>query len=294
MSKVLIKSVTPFGDVISMTPYINKFCEDNPNDDIYFEVAQELIQFLEPSYPKIHFIDYKHDTNLFFFDKIIQLTYYRNAPLQQQFAQQLGYKYAPYIKPILTPPNKEKPIKSKYVCIGIHSTSQAKYWNHPLGKRVQFKSPYWNELCILLRKEGIVPIVIEKDRQFGKMPHFNGLPDRGHNVFGLSLEESINYVNHCEFYIGISSGMSWIAHSLGKKVAMISNFTEDWNEFDINSPDYIRITNKNVCHGCWNKYEFDIHDWYWCPVHKGTDRQFECHTSITPNEVFNQIKTWII
>ena len=33
---------------------------------------------------------------------------------------------------------------------------------------------------------------------------------------------------------------------------MIANFTEDWNEFDLNLPDYKRITNKNVCHGCWN------------------------------------------
>lgn len=293
MNKVLIKSVIPYGDIISMTPYIDKYAHDNPNDEIYFEVPNELIQFLKPSYPKVFFIDRLHDTNLRFFDKFIKLGYNRNAPMQQQFAEQLGYKYAPYIKPKLTPPNLPKPLKSKYVCIGIHSTSQSKYWNHPIGKRAQFKSPYWNELCMMLRKEGIVPVVVEKNELFGKNPHLNGLPDRSHKVYGLPLHESVNYINHCEFYIGISSGMSWIAHSLDKKVAMISNFTEDWNEFDINSDNYIRITNKNVCHGCWNKYEFNPSDWYWCPIHKGTNRQFECHTAITPNEVFEKLKTWI-
>ena len=83
---------------------------------------------------------------------------------------------------------------------------------------------------------------------------------------------------------------------MNKKVAMIANFTEDWNEFDLSCDDYKRITNKSVCHGCWNKinidYKFDPSDWYWCPKHKGTPRQFECHTSITPSMVFDEIKDW--
>ena len=91
--------------------------------------------------------------------------------------------------------------------------------------------------------------------------------------------------------------MAWLAHALGKKVAMISNFSEDWTEFDLSSEDYVRITNKSVCHGCWNKinvdYTFNTSDWYWCPLHKDTDRQFECHTSITTNDVIDKIKHWI-
>mgnify|MGYP003350300716 FL=1 len=78
---------------------------------------------------------------------------------------------------------------------------------------------------------------------------------------------------------------------------MISNFTEDWNEFDINTDDYIRITNKSVCHGCWNlinkEYTFDAQDWYWCPKHRNTEREFECHKSITPEMVMEQIKPFL-
>ena len=37
-------------------------------------------------------------------------------------------------------------------------------------------------------------------------------------------------------------------------------------------------------------YKFDKGDWDWCPVHKGTKRQFECHTSITAKMVVDQIK----
>ena len=78
---------------------------------------------------------------------------------------------------------------------------------------------------------------------------------------------------------------------------MISNFTEDWHEIPVNHANYKRITNKSVCHGCFNKvgidHKFDFKDWYWCPKHKDTPRQFECHTSITPNMVMEQINDWL-
>ena len=63
---------------------------------------------------------------------------------------------------------------------------------------------------------------------------------------------------------------------------MISNFTDSDHEFSC-----IRITKTDVCHGCWNKaeYRFDAGDWDWCPEHKGTDRQFECHQKISASQV---------
>ena len=41
------------------------------------------------------------------------------------------------------------------------------------------------------------------------------------------------------------------------------------------------------------EHKFDPSDWYWCPLHKDTERQFECHTSITPQMVYDEIKNWI-
>ena len=68
---------------------------------------------------------------------------------------------------------------------------------------------------------------------------------------------------------------------------MISNFTKDDHEFTSNC---IRITNTDVCHGCWNEkgIVFDRGDWLWCK-HKNTARHFECHTSITANMVIKEI-----
>ena len=295
MKKVLvsIKSLS-IGDTVAAIPYINKFQETNFTSIIYVSISDWLIPYFETIYPDLKFIG-KNSNEVF--DKTLFLDYNFNKSIQQGYAEQLGFINTPYIRPNILIPNMERPIKNKYVTIGVHSTSQLKYWNHPKGKKVQPESPYWNELCGMIRKEGYTPVVVEQDEIFGWAPYKNGLPNKANKKFGQSFLESMNLIYHSEFYIGLSSGMSWVAHAMGKPVAMIANFTEDWNEFDLSTPDYIRITNKNVCHGCWNlinkEFKFDTDDWYWCPKHQNTNRQFECHTSITPEHVFSEIKKWI-
>jgi autotransporter strand-loop-strand O-heptosyltransferase len=105
----------------------------------------------------------------------------------------------------------------------------------------------------------------------------------------MDLSEISNYIYHSEFFIGISSGLSWVAHALGKKVIMVSGVTSEDNEFE---EDTIRVMNKKVCHGCINSSEikFDVNDWLWCPLHKNTERQFECTKQITPDDVLEAVK----
>jgi hypothetical protein len=40
-------------------------------------------------------------------------------------------------------------------------------------------------------------------------------------------------------------------------------------------------------------FKFDKGDWNWCPEHKGTERQHECHKLITSEMVINQIQDLI-
>lgn len=292
MKTILIQiNSNSLGDTISIMPCVEYYLSNN-NDNVLVKSNPIYNSLFRESYPNIKF--FEDGMN---YDKKIELNYNFNLPLQTGFAQQLGYFDWKYIRPKVDFVEKERPIKGKYVTMGLHSTSQLKYWNHPSGKISQPFSPNWNDLCGLLRKKGLTPVIIEKDEMFGIEPYRNGLPTKANKKFGLSFSESMNYIYHSEFFIGISSGMSWVAHAMGKPVAMISNFTEDWNEFDLSTPDYIRITNKSVCHGCWNKinkeHKFDPSDWYWCPLHKDSERQFECHTSITPQMVFDKIKDWI-
>ena len=295
MSKILLNVISQsIGDNVSVVPYASKFADINPNDEIFLSISENLIDFFEDIYKNIKFI--KKDSNLVF-DKVLDLQYNFNESVQGGYAKQMGFMSPEYIRPEIKFKVKERTIKNKYITIGIHSTSQLKYWNHPSGRKNQELSIYWNELCSMIRKSGYTPVIVEAYELFGIPPFRNGMPRKANKKFGQSFLESMNLIYHSEFYIGLSSGMSWIAHAMGKKVAMIANFTEDWNEFDLSLDDYIRITNKNVCHGCWNligkDFDFDTQDWYWCPKHKDTVREFECHKSITPEVVFNEIKKWI-
>ena len=281
------------GDTIASTPYVSEY-QKKHNVNVIFNINDPNIFLLDESYKNIQFVG---RNDVVEYDEKISIDYVFNKSIQGGYAEQLGFENPPYIRPVVSIPEFQRPIKNKYITIGIHSTSQLKYWNHPKGKRVQPESPYWNELCGMIRKEGYTPVVVEQYDTFGNAPYRNGLPNKSNKKFGQSLLDSMNLIYHSEFYIGLSSGMAWIAHAMGKPVAIIANFTEEWNEFDLSTSDYIKITNKNVCHGCWNKinvdHTFDKDDWYWCPKHKGTERQFECHTSITPEMVLENIKHWL-
>lgn len=292
MRKVLINILSnSLGDTIISIPYINKYKIDQ-NCDLYVKVNPKFQFLFKNSYPDLKFVD-----SIEGFEEIIPIDYKFTTNIQEGFALDLGYRNWEYIQPKLNIPIKERPIKGKYVVISVHSTSQLKYWNHPKGKSVQGIPPYWTELCGMLRKKGFTPVVVEWDELFGWAPHWNGLPKKSNNKTRVPLDETVNYIQHAEFFIGLSSGLTWLAHALGTKVVMISNFTEDWHEIPINHTDYKRITNKSVCHGCFNKvgidHKFDFKDWYWCPKHKDTPRQFECHTSITPDMVIEQINDWL-
>lgn len=279
------------GDTIASMPCVDHFRNVN-NFNVIYKINSEYEFLFKNSYPEI--IWYNPELP---YDKKITISYDFINPIQTGFAKQLGFFEWKYVKPKIDFTPDERPIKNKYTSIGIHSTSQLKYWNYEGSRNHQLMSPNWNELCTSLRKKGITPVVVDKYELFGSSPNYNGIPKNSNKKIGLPLQEVMNIIYHSDFYIGPSSGLIWIAHALNKKIAMIANFTEEWNEMDLNDPNYIRITNTSVCHGCWNRvgkeHKFDPEDWYWCPHHKGTEREFECHKSIKPDMVLEKIKMWI-
>jgi autotransporter strand-loop-strand O-heptosyltransferase len=281
------------GDTIASTPYVSEY-QKKHNVNVIFNINDPYIFLLNECYENIQFVG---RNDVIEYDEKIDIDYVFNKSIQGGYAEQLGFDNPPYVRPVVSIPELLRPIKNKYIALGVHSTCQIKYWNHPNGLTSQGDSTNWNELSSILRKRGYTPVTVEKDELYGLSPFYNGVPSKSNKQIGKTLLDAVNIINHSEFYIGLSSGMSWVAHALGKKVVMISNFTEDWNEFDLSLDDYIRITNKSVCHGCWNKvnveHTFNKNDWYWCPLHKDTERQFECHKSITVNDVMEKIENWL-
>lgn len=158
-------------------------------------------------------------------------------------------------------------MKKKTVCIATQSTSQCKYWNNPNG---------WIKTVDYLKSLGYDVICIDRNSAFGINSHMNFIPPNCIDKTGnLPLQDRINDLQNCEFFIGLGSGLSWLAWACNKPVILISGFSDPKSEFY--TP--YRVHNKNVCNSCWNdtSVRFDPSNWMWCPRNKN----FECSREIT-------------
>ena len=278
--KVLIRFQSKsLGDSIAWIPYVEEFRKLH-NCDIYcsthlnglYSKEYQDVKFILPGQtPENTFAIY----DIGWFDPYENMNPqdYKLIPLQQTITDILGLKY----KEIITKISKnetEMPLDNKYVCIGEFSTANAKHWHYPYINSREG----WQELVDWLNSIGYKVMVISKQHT-----HLKNVIDRTGN---FPLNYRILELTHCDFYIGIGSGLSWLAWALGKKVVMISGFSDPICEFKEGN---IRVTNTEVCNGCFNKYKFDRGDWNWCPVHKNTERQFECTKTITPKMVIDKI-----
>jgi len=199
---------------------------------------------------------------------------YKKIPLQQTATDILGLEFKEII-PKITIREGKRPIEEKYVCIAQYSTANAKHWHYPY-KNSQLG---WQMLVDWLNAQGYKVMVISKQD--------STLQNVINKTGNFPIEHRINQIKYCEFFIGIGSGLSWLAWVLGKKVIMISGFSSTICEFKSNN---IRIQNNSVCNSCFNRHEFNKGDWNWCPDHKNTERQFECTINITPEMVIDEIK----
>jgi len=280
-STLILLGSKALGDTISFLPYVEKYAQEN---NIKCSVNVKLPFLYKDMYPTIDFVndDYKI-TN---YSDIIRCDYMFNMPLQLGFAKQLNLTKYGKIRPRIINSHKERPIDKKYICFSTHSTSQLKNWNNNNG---------WKNLCDMLKKYDYIPVCIDQHYSFGIEGHWNEIPDNCINKTGMDIMDIINYIEHCDFFIGLSSGLTWVAHALNKKCVLISGVTTEDNEFE---EDVIRIHKKDVCNSCFNnpqKYIFDPGNWMWCPEHENTNRSFECTKRISANYIINEIKknNWI-
>lgn len=254
------------GDSIAWIPYIEEFRKTH-NCHVIVSTYKNFL--FEKSYPELEFV--KPGTgveNIFamytigwFYDANKEPVLPNIIPLQRAASNILGLPYKEIIPKIDFTP-KSNPMKNKFVTIATNSTAGCKFWT----------KEGWQELINYLTEKGYSVINVSKEENPFK--NCTQIKDK-------SMENTMNYIHHSDFFIGLSSGLSWLAWAMNKKVVMISNFTEPNHEFEC-----FRITKTNVCNGCWNspKYKFDK-SWNWCPIHSGTDRMFECQKSILGSEV---------
>ena len=264
-------TTSSLGDTVASIGQVDKY-QKLTNHTVHFIINAKYVDLFKPVYPNINFDEPVR------YDELKVLRVNLDQPLEKYASDLLGLPFEETCAKVTTV-IKDRPIKEKYFTISIQSTHQGRYWNAKKG---------WNILLNLLKQRyGLTAVCVDMYNSYGTKDCYNTIPSGAIDKTGISLLESTHYMNHAEFHIGTSNGLSWLAHAVGKKVVLITNVTKKWCEFTTN---VIRIDNESVCHGCLNEKPFDKYDWNWCPNHKNTKRMFECTTSISPHDVFEKIK----
>ncbi len=269
------------GDTLAWLPQIITFGEERRcnlivstfwNDEFRSQYPQ--IEFVEPG-SVVHGIYAMYSIGWFFegdkYNPSMCPSDFTKGPLGKTAADILGIEYKQK-RALLKPVDYTK---TKRVGLGIHSTAQTKYWNNPTG---------WQELTNFLIKMGYEVMVMSNEGN-GYMGNY--YPDGVSVLPSGDFQTLKSTILSCEFFVGIGSGLSWLAWTLGIKTVLISGFSTPISEFE--GDDVIRIFNPDKCNGCYNRYKFNPGDWNWCPDHKGTERQFECTKSISGRHVIAKI-----
>lgn len=284
--------VGTLGDSIAWFPYADAF-QKKHNCELTCVLSDAARSMFGSEYPNIRFTSLSeaeaeqesfyatYRLGLFFDDWNCthQPVDFRYVGLHKTAAHILG------VDPVETPPriklsSKKRSIPEPYVCIAVQSSTQCKYWNNPHG---------WAEIVKWLKDSGYRVLCIDKEPRHGHGLNWNYIPHGSEDFTGsLPLPERAALLKQADFFVGLSSGLAWLAWAVGTPVVMISGFTHPNNEFY--TP--YRVFNHHACNSCWNdpKIMFDHFDFMWCPRHKGTDRQFECTRLITVDQVKAKIR----
>ncbi|EKM0365200.1 autotransporter strand-loop-strand O-heptosyltransferase [Cronobacter turicensis] len=284
------------GDLVGWVPYAERF-RQTYGCQVECTMAQPIIDLFAPVYPELQFYAPERwasqrthreppyatwRVGLFFQGDLDKQPFdFRAVGLHRTAGHILGVDPSEIVPDLRV--NSPRQIAEPYVCIATQSTSQAKFWNNGSG---------WHEVIDFLKTQGYRVLCIDKERVVGRGYVWNKIPHGVEDFTGnLPLRDRVALLEHAEFFIGLGSGLSWLAWGCRIPVVLISGFSLPASEF------YTpwRVINTHVCNGCWDdvRLNFDHQDYFWCPRHKGTDRQYECTRFITGKQVIGHLRRLI-
>jgi autotransporter strand-loop-strand O-heptosyltransferase len=286
--------VGTLGDAIAWFSFACRFGAAHPGVRVACAMSPLIIALFQDAYPEIRFVAFDDFTlqklnqevyatyylGLFFNDAACewQPTDFRHVGLHRTAAHILGLDPAES-PPRMRLPDESRPIVERYVLVGAQATSAAKMWNNPNG---------WREIVAQLKRRGYRVICIDQKPVHGQGIFWNHIPYGSEDMTGdVPLVERARWLRHADLFVGLASGLSWLAWAAGCPIVLISGFSQPNTEF---STPY-RVINWHTCNGCWNdvRHTFDHKDFLWCPRHANTPRQFECTRLITSTHVMQTI-----
>ena len=262
------------GDSIAWMPYVEKYRQDT---DKVVLVSTFFNEIFAPVYPKIIFCQ---PNNLL--DNIerkyigvnvdgrtgvgIPHMEWRMIPLQRVASDLLGMAYVP-IQPKVYVPDIEIPYKN-YICISEHTSRKNKYWHFPNG---------WQDIVDYCNSIGVTVITCSKEPT-----KLKGVIDRTGNH---SITNRSALINKAKAFIGVSSGLAWLAQGVNTPTIMISGSTTYdhetiWNGYRLSTP-------KGFCSGCINSTKYEFNDSLDCPENK----DYECSKKITSDMVIIKLNS---
>lgn len=181
---------------------------------------------------------------------------FKQKGLQHQAAHILGLDdtYEPMPPDVVV--TKKFKAKRPYVCISYSGSKACKMWNNPVG---------WRSVIHHLHTIGYDVYCIDRDFTVGMPGSWYSRPEGCIDLIGdIPLQERVNVLVGADFFIGMASGLSWLAWCCRIPVIMISGFSRPSAEFY--TP--YRVYNEEApCIDCWGDESiiFNAHDFCWCP-----------------------------
>lgn len=280
--------VGALGDTVAWFSYVERFQRQH-GCKLTVSMASYMADLFRDQYPEIRFVSKDeavklapyatYNLGLFFGGDVNHQPFdFRQVGLHRTAGHILGVADLSDIPPRvnLSAPRR---ITEPYVVIASQASSQCKYWNNPSG---------WREVVGELKKRGYRVLCIDRMPEYGMDYIWNHIPYGCEDFTGdKPLQERIDIIKDAAMFIGLTSGLSWIAWCCRVPVILISGFTDPVNEF---ATPY-RVQNFTVCHGCWNdmRCEFKHKEFLWCPRAKSDSGKFECTKAITAKMVIDKI-----
>ncbi len=219
------------GDTLAWFPYIEEFRLKHNCEVV---VSCKFSDLFQDYYPNLKLFPYEHEISKSYAQFVLGFAWDSNPvvhpqpihsiPLQQVASDILGLQFEE-LKPKIQIPNDKSPILDKYVCISEYVSGQLDNWTENCG---------WQKVVDYLNSQGYKVVAISLEPAT-----LNGVVDKT----GCSLIEAVTYLSGAEFYIGGSTGLSWLSWAVGCQVFMINVHTPVFHEFQedcvhLSNPDY--------------------------------------------------------
>ena len=282
---IVFRYRSALGDTLAMLPSVEEFrrrfhCEISV---LVSEYLKEITAHLYPAFNLVDKMNLETYATFYLFAMMSPFPYLpvdpRNNCLERLAQSIIGINNLP--PKLVFKPTVPRIFSELYVCISVQASTATKSWLYPDG---------WKIVVDYLKNLGYRVFCIDKKKLQREENYSVAMPDNAEDFTGdFSIMERANMLYHAEFFIGLSSGLSWLAHFVNCPVVMIAGFTYDWHEFY--TP--YRVANRLVCNGCFNDIRVSFMKKI-CPYHNGTVRELECQKKIYPSQVIDAINRLIV